>query len=116
MTEVSRAEVLWRELERFIDIVVSELHPQQIVVFGSLARGTIQEWSDLDIVVVMKTDLPFFDRMRLIQRRVHSEVAMDVLVYTPEEWAEVKETRPFVRDEIAAKGRIIYDRPGTTLA
>lgn len=115
MVDVSRAEMLQSELTRFIDLV-AELHPLRVVVFGSLASGRIEEWSDLDIVVVMETDLPFLDRVRLIQRRVRSRLAMDILVYTPEEWVEITRTRPFVRQEIAVKGRVVYDESRTALA
>ncbi|MDQ2741711.1 MAG: nucleotidyltransferase domain-containing protein [Chloroflexota bacterium] len=107
--------MLHRELARFINIVVPELHPRWVLVFGSMAQGQINEWSDLDIVVVMETELRFLDRIRLIQRRVRPRVAMDVLVYTPDEWTEISKTRPFVRNEIAAKGRVVYDASSTAL-
>lgn len=116
MVDASRAEMLQSELTRFIDIVVSELRPRRIVVFGSLASGRIEEWSDLDVVVVMETDLPFLDRLRLIQRRVRPRLAMDLLVYTPEEWVEITRTRPFVRTEIASKGRVVYKESRAALA
>jgi hypothetical protein len=41
---------------------------------------------------------------------------MDRLVYTPDEWAQIAQTRPFVRDEIVAKGRVVYDRIVAALA
>ncbi len=116
MTTVSRAETLRAELARFVDIVAADPHTRQIVVFGSMVNATFDEWSDLDLVVVMETDLPFLERVRRLQRRVRSQVAMDLLVYTPEEWAEIAKTRPFVRDEIVAKGRTVYERSVTALA
>ncbi len=113
---MTRAEPLRAELVRFVGIVAADPHTRQIVVFGSLAHATLDEWSDLDVVVVMETDLPFLERVRRLQHRVRPQVAMDLLVYTPEEWAELRETRPFVRDEIAAKGRTVYERSATALA
>jgi uncharacterized protein len=116
VAKVSRAETLHTELQRFVDIVAADTHTRQIRVFGSAVGATIDEWSDLDIVVVMETDLPFLERLRHLQRLVRPRVAVDLLVYTPDEWAEIIETRPFVRDEIVAKGRIVYDRSVAALA
>ena len=115
MTKVSRAETLRAELARFVGIVAADPHTRQVMVFGSLTDATTNEWSDLDLVVVMETDLPFLERVRRLQRRVRPQVAVDLMVYTPDEWAEITETRPFVRDEIVAKGQTVYDRSVTTL-
>jgi hypothetical protein len=35
---------------------------------------------------------------------------MDVLVYTPTEWAEMMSQRRFVQKEILNKGRVVYER------
>jgi hypothetical protein len=59
----------------------------------------------------METDLPFLERVRLIQRMVRLRVAADLLVYTPYEWNEVRPTHSFVLAEIAQKGRVVYDDP-----
>lgn len=114
--DAQRANLLSMELERFVDVVVPTLSPEKILVFGSAAHGRISEWSDLDIVVIMETALSFLDRIRTVQRLVQPRFAMDILVYTPREWDDVSVNRPFVRDEIAAKGRVVYDRASQTMA
>lgn len=116
MAHEIREQKLQAELDRFVSIVGAELRPQLIILFGSVAQGTVGEWSDLDIVVVMETELPFRDRLRLIHRLVGSELALDVIPYTPSEWDEIKETRPFVRDEIVRKGRVVYDGSNSAVA
>ena len=115
MRNASRAELLTAELDRFVRIVSAEMNPERIVVFGSFVGNEIGEWSDLDIVVVMDTDLPFLERSRLILRQVSPRVALDLFVYTPAEWAEIKQKRPFIRDEMAAKGKVIYERSGAAM-
>jgi predicted nucleotidyltransferase len=86
------------------------MEPERIILFGSLASGQVHEWSDLDLAVIAETDLPFFERLRHITEWVRPTVGMDVLVYTPAEWAHLVANRRFVRDEIAAKGKVVYDR------
>ena len=113
--DTSRAALLTQELDRFVRIVSREMEPERIIVFGSMATGEIREWSDLDVVVVMETELPFLERLRLILRLVWPKVALDLFVYTPAEWAEIRCSRPFVREEIATKGTVVYERPSAAV-
>jgi predicted nucleotidyltransferase len=105
-----RTVALQEELRRFIAIVAEQMEPERIILFGSLALGQVHEWSDLDLVVIADTNLPFFERLRCITEWVLPSVGMDVLVYTPAEWAHLVVNRRFVRDEIAAKGKVVYER------
>jgi predicted nucleotidyltransferase len=115
MPHAARAQQLNEELTRLVDIVSTEMQPERILVFGSMASGDIGEWSDLDVVVIMETELPFFERLHQLHDRVSPEVALDLFVYTPQEWTELTTTRPFMRDEVAAKARVVYERSGTAL-
>ena len=50
-------------------LLVNRLRPRlagakRALVFGSVARGEANEWSDLDIVVIAETDKAFFERFR----------------------------------------------------
>ena len=107
---VAREKLLRQELARFIDIVTQQMHPECIILFGSLVTGQVDEWSDLDLVVIVHTDLPFHERIKQVLRSVHPQAGMDVFVYTPAEWAEMTRQRSFVREEIVKKGRVVYER------
>lgn len=50
------------------------------------------------------------------QTRVRTVVALELLVYTPDEWAALTTTRPFVREETLVKSRVTYDRSGAAVA
>jgi predicted nucleotidyltransferase len=106
----AREKLLRQELARFIDIVAQHMQPERIILFGSLAAGQVDEWSDLDLVVVAETTLPFYERMKHILRSVRPQAGMDVLVYTPTEWAEMTSQRRFVQEEILSKGQVVYER------
>ena len=105
-----RAQLLEQELHRFVSIVVERMYPDRIILFGSCASGQVKEWSDLDLVVVAQSDLPFYERLRRVVRWVEPRVGIDFFIYTSQEWDTLRETRPFIRDEIERKGRIIYER------
>jgi len=70
------------------------------------------DWSDLDLVVVAETDRPFYERVKRLIRRVEPRVGADVLVYTPSEWERMSSERPFVREELLGRGRVVYERAG----
>lgn len=62
---------------------------QRAILFGSAARGDMHEGSDLDVIVVRATDLPFVERPRALLEALPRGLAVDVLVYTPEEFARL---------------------------
>ena len=110
--------VLERELERYVRLLTKQSDPkqradlEQIIVFGSMAFGEIQPWSDIDLVIVQQTDLPFMKRVRQVRQLLKPRVGTDILVYTPGEFERLRQERPFVREEIVAKGVVLYERAG----
>lgn len=62
-------------------------------LFGSFAEGKAGPWSDLDLVVVQRTDAIFVERSRGFQDLLDLGLPVDVLVYTPEEFAKMREER-----------------------
>jgi len=57
--------------------------------------------------VVMRTKDRFLDRLKKAYLAVQPSVAMDILVYTPEEFEEMKESSPFVSQALK-EGRELY--------
>lgn len=83
--------------------------PERIYLFGSWARGEEDDLSDLDIVVIKSTPLPFFDRLREVHRLLPAGLgAVDVLVYTPEEFTAMEKEGNAFAELIIEEGRLIY--------
>jgi predicted nucleotidyltransferase len=102
-----------RELERVVARLRASYDPEKIVLFGSCARGDFAEDSDLDLLILKKTKQRHLDRMRDVYRLVYSPeqyLALDVLVYTPEEWAKKLNTNDFFAQEINQEGKVLYER------
>lgn len=100
-----------KKIKPIIDLYLKELKksikPQEVIVFGSFAKGRATSESDLDLVVISPdfAGCSFDERFSLlVKARLHPKtrkIAMDIFGYTPEEFAvasplttlgEVKET------------------------
>ncbi len=109
---VTRVETVDESLlEEVVRRIVAAVRPERIVLFGSYAYGTPTAGSDLDLLVIMNSDLPPHKRAALVYRALAGLVIpKDVVVYTPEEveaWAEVPQA--FVT-AILRRGRILYEK------
>jgi len=98
------------ELERIVAVLREDPTCQRAILYGSLVSGDVHEWSDIDLVVIQESDMRFWDRVKAMLLRVEPRLATDILVYTPKEYQNLVRDRPFVRDEIAERGRVVYER------
>jgi predicted nucleotidyltransferase len=79
------------------------------IVFGSVARGEADEWSDLDLVIVADTTRPFLDRFRDFEGIYDVWPRLDLLIYTPEEFSRMRaEGRPFIQ-HVLDEGAVMYE-------
>jgi len=60
----NREKLLNQELSRYIYLLTKHGAPEKVILFGTLAEGRIHEWSDIDLVVIERTTLPFYQRLR----------------------------------------------------
>ncbi|MEW5936106.1 MAG: nucleotidyltransferase domain-containing protein [Bacillota bacterium] len=106
------ARLLKSELRRIAN-QLRQMGAQKIILFGSYARGRADALTDLDLVAVMDSQLPFVERTAEAYRHIMPRVAADILVYTPDEWERMQD-RPFVQ-QVLREGppgpRIRYTRP-----
>jgi uncharacterized protein len=80
------------------------------ILFGSMARGETSRRSDADLILVQRTDRRFLDRYDRLLYELNlavPEVAVDALVYTPEELAQMASRRFVVR--ALREGQVIYE-------
>ena len=77
-------------------------------VFGSVAAGSADEHSDIDVILVRHTALPYFDRVREVMDLRLALGAADLLIYTPAELEEMlaEEGRYFVKQAVRTGQRI----------
>jgi predicted nucleotidyltransferase len=105
-----RKQLLDEEMNRCLSMLTEQGSPEKIILFGTLANGAVHEWSDIDLVIVERTQLPFFQRIKKLRKLLKPRVGMDIMVYTPEEFDRLCAERPFFKEEIISKGEVVYER------
>ena len=84
---------------------------RKAIVLGSVARGDADAWSDLDLVIVADTTRPFLERYRDFEGLYDVWPRLDLLIYTPAEFAQMREEgRPFI-EHVLSEGVVIHEAP-----
>jgi predicted nucleotidyltransferase len=101
VTEEILAEIVRR--------IVTVFAPQKIILFGSYAYGTPSVDSDVDLLVIQKTNLQRVERSVAISELILPRpFPVDILVKTPNEIQEaLNKNDPFIK-EIISRGRVLY--------
>ena len=67
-------------------------------LFGSWGRGEADRYSDIDLIVVANSARPFVERFRDFPGLWHeAPTGIDLLIYTPEEFARERRHNRFLR-------------------
>jgi uncharacterized protein len=90
--------------------LLKKYDPDRIVLFGSRARGTADEYSDYDIVLVKETGKSFVERLQdMVPYLAEFGRAAGILVYTPDEMEAMRESA--FGWTLHKEGVVLYERP-----
>ena len=103
-----RKELLNDELERIVALLKQE-NVYKIMLFGSMCGENVGSASDIDLVVVQETQKRYLQRIVEFIQLIKPRYAIDILVYTPEEFERLRLTNSFVR-QITSQGKVLYER------
>lgn len=103
-------------LPKMVETIVTEVDPEQVILFGSHARGDASEDSDVDLIVV-ETE-PFdkdrdrgAEAVRLWRALTGFAVSKDILVYSRDEVEYWRDSLNHVLARALREGRVLYERP-----
>lgn len=103
-------------LSDMVQAIVAEVDPDQVILFGSRARGDAREDSDVDLVVVESA--PFGkgrsrrqEAVRLWRALSGLGVAKDILVYSRDEVEYWRNSLNHILARALREGRVLYERP-----
>ena len=93
--------------------LVEQFEPMRIILFGSQARGTADDRSDVDLLVVCPVHGKKRDLMVAMDRALNGlGIARDVVVLTPEEFERDRHIPGTVARPAWLEGKVLYDHPG----
>jgi len=95
-------------LEAVVAALAKRPDVERAILFGSYQEGRQDLFTDLDILIVVESELDFVSRTAEMYRYLSAPVDMDLLVYTRQE-LERHHDRPFVR-RILQDGEVIYEK------
>ena len=97
------------DIDQVRDRITQAMHPEKIYLFGSYADGKATDESDIDVLVVMKSELSPHKRnvavKRLFPRRSFS---LDAFVFTPQEFARYRDIPGTIVYNATHHGRLLY--------
>ena len=97
-------------LQEVVRRLVAGFKPTRIVLFGSQARGTADDRSDVDLLVVCPVAGRKRDLMVAMDRALAGlGIARDVVVLTPEEFERDRHIPGTVARPAALEGRVLYE-------
>lgn len=96
------------DIQRVVAAACRRGGARRALVFGSYARGTADAASDLDLLIVCETDLPFVERFRLFPEILDAFPGVELVVYTPGELEEMRSRGGFV-EHVEGEGIVIYE-------
>ena len=102
-------------LQQMVDAIVAEVDPDQVILFGSRARGEARQDSDVDLIVLESG--PFGEEKsrhgeedRIRRALSGFNVAKDVLVYSQEDVEYWRDSLNNVLARALREGRVLYER------
>jgi len=100
----SRAVARW--LARRLPALLRRYGVEAAYLFGSWARGEADRLSDIDLIVVARSRRPFVDRFRDFPELLRAPAGIELLVYTPDEFARLRRTNRFIRHVLREARRV----------
>ena len=102
------ASLLKESVRQIVERLASVDQVERVGLFGSYARGRADLFTDLDVLVVMRTEEPFVERVKMLYGLLALPVDLDLVCYTPQEFEDLKD-RPFLK-RILEEEVVLYEK------
>ena len=100
-------------IEQVKDIIVSQVNPDQIILYGSRARENHREDSDYDFLVLKKglgESKEITQNLRKVLYKSGFRKPMDIVVMNREKYLNLIDVVGYVYKVIKKEGKIIYEQ------
>lgn len=99
------------QIRRLVRAIVRRFDPEQIILFGSYARGDAGPDSDVDLLVVMPVVGSKFDKAVEVRMALPNvKVPVDVIVTRPEDFEWRKDIIGTIEHPAFREGKVLHER------
>ncbi|MGA2060635.1 MAG: nucleotidyltransferase domain-containing protein [Thermoguttaceae bacterium] len=96
------------EIQDLGDKIVRDFHPQRVILFGSHARGTAEDYSDVDLLVILPFEGKNFRKSLEILNHLDSRLPIDLLARRPDDvQRRYNDGDPLIREALN-HGKVLY--------
>lgn len=100
-----------KRLETVKQRIVKQFQPNRVVLFGSVAKNSFNDWSDIDLLIVMPTKKNPLERNRDVLELTMDDVPnVESIVLTPEEYSIAKKRVAHIAAIAEREGKVIYEK------
>lgn len=100
------------QIHEMVRRIADQFDPEQIIMFGSHARGTAGPNSDADLLVVMSSDSSRRQQATAIDLALAGiDFPADIIVISPEDLQKQKSRKNTVIYPALQEGIVLYTRP-----
>ena len=102
--------VAMNDIQAVVNRIAQAFDPERVVLFGSHARGTATNDSDVDLLVILSFEGKPFWKSLEITNYVNPAFAIDLLARRPDDTQRrYAQGDPLIREALD-QGRILYER------
>jgi len=104
-------EVTPEKVEAAVRKIIEVSRPLKLILFGSYVRGETDLNSDLDVLVVARSDIENSRKESVRIRRALKGISMpmDILVIPEKEWTLLKDQPGLIYSEALMNGKVVYE-------
>ncbi len=96
-------------IDSVVQQIIEKFHPLRIILFGSYAYGKPRPDSDVDLLVIMNTQLRESEQAIQILQQLEFLFGLDLLVITPQRLSQRLEWGDSFLREVIDQGKVLYE-------
>lgn len=101
--------VTTRQIQEFSRELVEEFRPLKVVLFGSYAKKTVTEDSDVDLLVILPFEGKSVSKSVEMRLKLRPRFPVDLIVRTPENVRERLAMGDLFMEEVLEEGKVLYE-------
>ena len=99
-------------IQAITQLIVERFQPEQVILFGSCARGEEDKNSDLDLLILVRDEAEVPHRGNPIRLAIaeHFVLPVDVLIYSADVVAKYRQDPNSMISRMLEDSEVLYDR------